>query len=683
MFRPRPSIRVALWLAPGLLACYLGALRTRFLSDDYVFLEQAARQPLFGWLFRLDALGNYWRPLSRQIYFEALTPIAGGNPLVFHGVNFAIFLIAIALLADLLGAFAAGPALAAGVLYFALLPMQHVNLIWISCSQDLLALTFSLAALALWRRDRRGWALGAWLLGVASKESALPLPLALGAWDVVVRGASPRDTARRLGPFLGVGAGWLVLMFAVRARFGGPLPLHFELGALIATFAHLGQSLLGIEHPAGFLGSLLLHPPPLVPLALLAIGVFALGGSAPPATAAAATTPAAARDTPYRFAGFWLLAFALVIWPVVYTWSGYYYTLAAVGAALLVALAARRLDRWGAVLLAAGLLWWHTGGSSTRAFAIMDQPWGWTSHVTTFYFTRGAALADTLTRQLRRLEPAPEHGSRFFFATLPPWAGFQRGNGPLVRAMYRDTSLSSFYYSQFGDSTADAHPCRFYYWDGAALQPLYARVSDPYFQVGCDLLLLDRPAGAAHAFRRALETGGRPQDNLYWLGWASLWSGQRDVAEASWRELGARDDSLLHYASFVAVRHALYVEADTLKARRLLMQAIESGMGSPDPHAVLGELLWTRGGEDGRYGLLELKIATFLNARDVRARRELIGGLLSMRLDEPARDEMARLKEVYPDWRNDSLIVNLSHSLEARTLRSGDVASFAEESALR
>jgi hypothetical protein len=683
MFRTRPSIRVTLWLAPGLLACYLGALRTRFLSDDYVFLEQAARQPLFGWLFRLDALGNYWRPLSRQIYFEVLNPIAGGNPLVFHGVNFALFLIAIVLLADLLSVFAAGPALVAGVLYFALLPMQRVNLIWISCSQDLLALAFSLAALALWRRDRRGWALGAWLAAIASKESALPLPLVLGAWDLIVRRASPPETARRLGPFVGVGAGWLALMFAVRTRNGGPLPLHFDLGSLVAAFAHLGQSLLGIEHPAGFLGSLLLHPPPLVPLLALAMGVFALGETVRPAATAPASAPQAAREAPYRFAAFWLLALTLIIWPVVYTWSGYYYTLAAVGAALLVALATRRLDKWGAVLLAAGLLWWHTGGSSTRAFAIMDQPWGWTSHVTTFYFTRGAALADTLTRQLRRLEPAPEHGSRFFFATLPPWAGFQRGNGPLVRAMYRDTSLQSYYYSQFGDSSANAHPCRFYYWDGAALQPLYARAADPYFQVGCDLLLLDRPGGAAHAFRRAIETGGRKQDNLYWLGWASLWSGEREIAESAWHDLGARDDSLLHFASFVAVKHALYVEADTLKARRLLMQAIEAGMGEPNPHAVLGELLWARGGEDGRYGLMELKVATFLNPRDVLARRELIGGLLTMRLDDPARTEMMKLKEVYPDWRNDSLIVNLSHALEARAPHPGDVASFAEESALR
>ena len=33
-------------------------------------------------------------------------------------------------------------------------------------------------------------------------------------------------------------------------------------------------------------------------------------------------------------------------------------------------------------------------------------------------------------------------------------------------------------------------------------------------------MYLDRPAGAAHAFRRGLKEGGNRLDLLYWLGWA-------------------------------------------------------------------------------------------------------------------------------------------------------------------
>src|SRR6185295_5830454 len=101
-----------------------------------------------------------------------------------------------------------------------------------------------------------------------------------------------------------------------------------------------------------------------------------------------------------------------------------------------------------------------------------------TSHLTNFYFRRGAALTDTLRLALRRIEPAPARGTRFFIATLPPWAGFQGGNGPLIRDLYRDTSLASYFYSQFDYATAGDHPCRFLYWDGVRFEPLYGARSE-------------------------------------------------------------------------------------------------------------------------------------------------------------------------------------------------------------
>src|SRR5262249_8553987 len=150
-----------------------------------------------------------------------------------------------------------------------------------------------------------------------------------------------------------------------------------------------------------------------------------------------------------------------------------------------------RGDRWTWLALCAGLLWWHAGATSVPGFSVAEDPWVSTSHLTPWYFQRAAALTDTMSRQLEREIPAPERGTRFFFATLPPWAGFQMGNGALIRALYRDTSLASHFYSQFSETTAAGWPCRFLYWDGRDIKPLYANSSDPFFQVGSDLLLLD------------------------------------------------------------------------------------------------------------------------------------------------------------------------------------------------
>src|SRR5207344_473852 len=174
--------------------------------------------------------------------------------------------------------------------------------------------------------------------------------------------------------------------------------------------------------------------------------------------------------------------------------------------------------------------------------------------------------------------------------TLPPYAGFQMGNGALVRALYREPDLQSHFYSQFSESTAADRPCRFYYWNGEALEALYRNTPDPFFQVGSDLLLLDRPSGAAHAFRRGLAAGEDRRDHLYWLGWAELWRENRADAEQAWQMLGAQDDSLRWLAHVHAAYEALRAR-DTLETRRHLIEAIQYGMGRPEAHSVLGTLM--------------------------------------------------------------------------------------------
>ena len=50
------------------------------------------------------------------------------------------------------------------------------------------------------------------------------------------------------------------------------------------------------------------------------------------------------------------------------------------------------------------------------------------------------------------LEPHPPADTRFFFSMLPANAGFQMGNGALIRALYREPKIESYYLSQFADS---------------------------------------------------------------------------------------------------------------------------------------------------------------------------------------------------------------------------------------
>jgi hypothetical protein len=569
-------------LVAGLTALYAGALGMPFLNDDYLFLEEARTRPLAASLSDLGPLSNYYRPLSRQIYFEVLTPLAGSDPRVFHAFNFALFLMALALLGDLLRSRLPVPGVFAGVLAFALMPFQRVNLMWISCSQDLLALVGTLAAVALNRRDRWRFALVAFAAAVASKESALPLPIALVAWDLSIGGRPWPVALRRAAPFAVVAIAWMVVILGMRATHAAAAPLDFSLSAFAAAFAHLGQSLLGFDHPAGWFAAMAAHGPSLVPLLCLSIAAFLAGRGEERSKGASAPTAAGHSVTnPRALAGFalvWLAAFALPTGPVAYGWSSYYYTLAAVGAAVLVGLACARADRWVLLALSAALVWWHAGGTGTRAFSVAQSPWSWTSHLTPFYFSRAAALTDTFSRQLVRLEPLPPHRTRFFFATLPSWAGFQMGNG--------------------------------------------------------------------------LGVGGERKDHLYWLGWAELWRGDRPAAEAAWMALGAVDDSL-EWRDRLRAAHNALVYGDTLESRRQLIRAIEAGMGRPEAHSILGELLMSPA---PKYGLLELKVASWLDPQDVAARRRLALGLDQIRLDEAARRELESLWMDFPRLRGDSAV---------------------------
>jgi hypothetical protein len=650
---PRIPLAVALGMA-GLLALYWGCLHVGFLNDDFLFLEEAKARPLGAALARLGALANYYRPLSRQVYFAALTKLSGDSPGLFHAVNFTLFALALALLADLLAATLPPLAVGAGLLYFALLPLQRVTLLWISCAQDLLALVGSLAALALHRRGRTRWAACATFAALASKDVALALPFGLAAWDAIVLGMRGGKLARRLVPQAAALAAWGAVLAIVHVRAGLDYAfLRFAPTQFAAALVHGAQSLLGLDHPSGaFTGLAAIGPAPLA-LGLLGAAVLAL-----PAPEAGAPRPRVEAVDARRLASFalvWFVAFSLVTAPVAHTWSSYYYGVAAVGGALVVALAARRLQRGGALALVAGLLWWHAGMTGSRAFAVRDDPWGWTSHLTSFYFERGASLSTQLARDLRRIEPHPPAGTRFFFATLPPWAGFQMGNGALIRTLYRDASLESHFYSEYSDSIAANRPCRFLYWDGTSFAALYPRIERAWFQVGGDLLLLDRPRGARDAFRRGLVEGGERADLLYWLGWAELWNGDRGQAEAAWRAFGAADDSSAWAAHLAGADRAL-AGRDSIGARRELMAAVGAGIGRPRTHTRLGELLWRSRGAPAlrKYALLELTVGVWLEPDDAAARRALALGLGEARLDAGAARQLAALAALDPGWRRDA-----------------------------
>src|SRR5262249_24784211 len=148
-------------------------------------------------------------------------------------------------------------------------------------------------------------------------------------------------------------------------------------------------------------------------------------------------------------------------------WSAYYFLFALGGVALaLGSLAA--LKRWGAATGIAVVL--VTGLASPQArgleeFATAPSAWSGQSHVNRFYLERGMRAIARGLRDLRRQVPKPAPRTTFIFAGLPSFSSLQVADGPLVRCVYRDSSLRGWYLSELTRERLARGPYRVFFYD--------------------------------------------------------------------------------------------------------------------------------------------------------------------------------------------------------------------------
>jgi hypothetical protein len=74
-----------------------------------------------------------------------------------------------------------------------------------------------------------------------------------------------------------------------------------------------------------------------------------------------------------------------------------------------------------------------------------------------------------------------------------------------------------------------------------------------------------------------------------------------------------------------------------------MLEAINYGIGRPEGHATLGRLLLAK---RPKYGVMELKIAAWLDPRDAATRLLLAESLADVGLEEAARRELAALESL-------------------------------------
>ena len=446
-----------------LFARFRDAFGLPFLNDDYVFLDHVAGKEFRALWGVGDLVFNWWRPWSREFHYWWLQRAFGPVEWPFH-------LASLVLTASVLAAFwslgrrvAGAPAAAIAVAGAATLPGWGLLLLWSAGAQDLWMMLLSLLALLAWHDRRIGWAAAAYALALASKETALPLPLLFLAHDAFISRRPWQESLVRLAPALVVALAWACLHPLALGRFwfGAPAdvppsPASLPGGLDVLKSVLSVVSLDAWPSPERGWGSVWWDAARGVFLLAVFVELFARPDRQPLGvlgTARSAYTPGAG-----LFAIAWWAAGTLPLLAPGLGWHAYYAHFAALGAWIAIG---RVLAHHGNVAL--GLIAVLAVLGAGRA-ATPSQDWGEAA-----YQRRAGAFVHRIREFLRETHPTFEPNARLWFVRLPNNVGFLAGDGPAVRVWYREPTLRAGYYSTYAPRSygAPAGPDHFFRMDEA------------------------------------------------------------------------------------------------------------------------------------------------------------------------------------------------------------------------
>jgi tetratricopeptide (TPR) repeat protein len=355
-----------------------------------------------------DSVQRWWAAPFMDLYVPLTYTVWGGiavfarvpetptvpahlNPMPFHAANLVLHVFAVLVVFHLLRILIGKtwPS-AAGALLFGLHPIQVEAVAWASGFKDVLA--GLLALLSIWQyllavresqanppRPRWRWryvvAMLFYLLAMLTKPGAIVVPLIAWILDAMVLGRSWKTAGRWLWPWFVLAAGGAVETFIFQGAHVDPNNVAIYLRPLLALDSlafYLGKLFwpthLGIDY--GLRPPVMIHEPWLVMkcLAIAGLGVlllWRLGRRARPVGAAAVLLVVPLLPT------LGLVTFDFQSYSNV---ADHYLYLSMFGAAMLVAWACRRWNRWPTYAVAAGGLAMLGWASNVQAHYWKDSP---------------------------------------------------------------------------------------------------------------------------------------------------------------------------------------------------------------------------------------------------------------------------------------------------------------------
>lgn len=438
---------LALLLAVFAAVAYAPALSLPFVGDDYVFLDKTRDATFWNlWAFWNPDLGWY-RPWSRELHFWALQKTVGLHELGFRTIGILLWITALSLYAAIVRRLASRRVATIATLGVASLALWGTPLLWISGSQDLWMLCFTMASTLLFVVGRAGWAVLSFGLALLSKETAAVLPALIGAYLILVERRRPLDVLRRTGPFWAVTLAWLLLHPTLHARLLSGMTTAAELehrppplGILVKTIlSTLNLDVLPRPQEVGWGMALRV-----VASAVVLAGGVALVTRGRPGVDSypgGGEKPAALT----RFAAVWMAIGWFPLFLPSIGWHAYYGCLGALGAWFALA---RWLEHRRRVAVVAVMSLAILRGAQANT---LSWDWGRES-----YWQRAGSILSAIRDELHRQHPTLPPHSRVYFAHIPNNIGLIAGRSPAMRVWYRDSTLQAGFYSHYRPRPASA-----------------------------------------------------------------------------------------------------------------------------------------------------------------------------------------------------------------------------------
>ncbi len=671
-----------------------GVGKSPFFASDYLILDHVAGKSLPAALATPDPLGDYYRPVSRQAWFWLMSRAGGGSAVAFHAANLALLLISLGLLGwiawSLAGPVAAGIAVTLVGFHEATDVVTH----WAGASQDLLAVTCSLATILLYRAGASVAAGIVLFLALLSKETAIVTPVLA----ILVDRKSGEDVVqaiRRSAPLVVsvVVAGALWLLAVTRGPvFPGVNP-PVGLGAVLPALFHLGHLAIGLEW--GINGSKWVRPSLALLIAipvLLALIAWLWPSRRERRARSQAGMRGPAPGRTFVVGILWAAVAALPVAASASTWSSYQYLLALCGAALAIGALLSKGPRPAALLAVAVLLLTTDQVRRSEEFSTWRDPWKKRSHVNRAYIAHAGEAQEHMLANLKRARPdLPPNSTLYFMGSEA--AGFPAGDGPILRWAYRDPTVRAYPATEFTEERARRGPNFFFAAEGSQLREL--RRPEEVRELAVDIVYAERLDAARDALSHLLRANPDDGASRYWLAWVEMARGHQLSAEPHMANLGLRmaptdsvfltqappfDDTYSNWREWLAWKrspHKVYQDADNLvaegralDAQKTLESAVREHPFLPEMHARLADVALANG--DPATAAVEAFAARALAPEDPKAWRRWGMTLIHVHRPESALPALERYLELAGgaaagDREAERIVEGLRNSLAAGT----------------